>query len=281
MASGFQVDIAAASQERHIEGFAKHMDKVFELGPRVFAAALFCLGFQQFLGIAWAAGPIPGPPWDTGLIFLACCFGVILLASALAIAWKIHAQWAAAILAALLFGRTLIVYLPHILASPHKPYAWTSGFELLAMAGACLALLTTCAAPHWKSAWLAAGRIGQIIFAASLVVFGVQHFIYAQYVATLVPSWIPARLFWAIFAGVAFVAAAVSILAQKLARLAKLLLGTMFLLWFLILHLPRVAGALRNGNEWTSALVALTMGGAAWTLGWAHSHRNEEQAAGR
>jgi len=188
--------------------------------------------------------------------------------------------YGAAVLTALLLARALIVYVPGIFVHPHKPYDWTSGFELLAMTGACVTLPTIVETPHWNNPSLrAAGKAGRIVFAAALIVFGVQHFIYANFIATLILSWIPGKLFWAIFVGVAFVAAAVSIVAQKIFRLATFLLGTMFLLWVLILQLPRVAGALRNGNEWTSALVALTMCGVSWTLGRAQTRHVVEQNA--
>jgi hypothetical protein len=48
------------------------------------------------------------------------------------------------------------------------------------------------------------------------------------------------------------------------ARLAATLLGIMFFTWVFILHLPRVVSASHNGNEWTSAFVALAMCGGAW-----------------
>jgi hypothetical protein len=73
-------------------------------------------------------------------------------------------------------------------------------------------------------------------------------------------------LFWAYFVGAAFVAAALAISTHIQARLAAILLGVMFLTWFLILHLPRVFAAPHNGNEWTSAFVALAMSGAAFLL---------------
>jgi hypothetical protein len=40
----------------------------------------------------------------------------------------------------------------------------------------------------------------------------------------------------------------------------------MFFLWVVVLHAPRVAASLNNGNEWNSAFVALTMCGAGWIL---------------
>src|SRR5882757_10338240 len=94
--------------------------------------------------------------------------------------------------------------------------------------------------------------VGRIFVAVSLVVFGVQHFIYGAFVAGLVPAWMPGRLFWAYFVGVAFFAAAAGILYQRLARPAATLLGVMFFLFVVLLHIPRIAAHSSDGNEWTS-----------------------------
>jgi uncharacterized membrane protein len=107
---------------------------------------------------------------------------------------------------------------------------------------------------------------GRFLIAVALVVFAVQHFLYARFVANLIPSWIPARLFWAYFTGIAFVAAAISIATKKMLGMAAMLLGTMFLLWVVLLHIPRVAGAVRNGNEVTSLFVAVAMCGLSFVL---------------
>jgi hypothetical protein len=81
-----------------------------------------------------------------------------------------------------------------------------------------------------------------------------------------VTPWIPWHLFWAYFTGAAFVAAALSFVAGKMVRLAAGLLGLMFFLWVLVLHAPRVAASPRNGDEVTSLLVALAMGGVSFIL---------------
>jgi len=44
------------------------------------------------------------------------------------------------------------------------------------------------------------------------------------------------------------------------------LLGVMFFLFVLLLHIPRISFHLRDGNEWTSGFVALAMCGGAWVL---------------
>jgi hypothetical protein len=90
---------------------------------------------------------------------------------------------------------------------------------------------------------------------------------------------IAARLFWAYFTGVAFVAAALAIASRKMLRLAAVLLGTMFFLWVVLLHVPRVAGAIRNGNEVTSLFVAVAMCGLSFVLAGAYRNNLEVHGA--
>ncbi len=75
--------------------------------------------------------------------------------------------------------------------------------------------------------------------------------------ATLVPAFMPGRLFWAYFVGVAFFAAAGGILYRLMARPAATMLGVMFFLFVILLHIPRIIGKSSDGNEWTSGFVAL------------------------
>jgi uncharacterized membrane protein len=120
--------------------------------------------------------------------------------------------------------------------------------------------------------------LARIFVAVSLVVFGVQHFIYGGFVATLVPAFMPGHLFWAYFVGVAFVAAAAGIFVEMLARPAATMLGVMFFLFVVLLHIPRIVGKSSDGNEWTSGFVALAMCGGAWILASAAPLEEREKA---
>src|SRR5437016_13078714 len=120
--------------------------------------------------------------------------------------------------------------------------------------------------------------LGRIFVAISLVVFGIQHFLYGGFVAGLVPAFMPGRLFWAYFVGVAFFAAAAGILYEKMARPAATMLGVMFFLFVVLLHIPRIVGNAGNGNEWTSGFVALAMCGGAWILANAAPLEEREKA---
>jgi hypothetical protein len=117
----------------------------------------------------------------------------------------------------------------------------TGSFELLAIGGAALTLAGTLPVEErysqpWTSAldWLI--KSGRFIFAIALVVFGLDHFLFLRFVASLVPPWILWHLFWAFFFGCAFMAAGVSIATKWMGEWGATLIGTMFLLWFFVLH---------------------------------------------
>jgi len=224
---------------------------MFKLGHFFFAVAMAVFGIHLIYGNF--EKPAPGPPWTPQHLPWIYVTAIVLIAGAVGIAANKKTRWAALLVGAVLLLRVLFFYGPKLVANPHDPGPWTSGSELLAMCGAALVLAGIT-------------RLGRLLFALPLIVFGVQHFMYARFVATFVPPWIPGRLFWAYFVGAAFIAAAVAIMIEKNARLAATLLGLMFLSWVLILHLPRVAAAPHDGKEWTSAFVALAMSGGAFII---------------
>jgi hypothetical protein len=82
----------------------------------------------------------------------------------------------------------------------------------------------------------------------------------------MVPPWIPGRLFWAYFVGVALFAAAISIVSMKQVRLSASLLGTMFILFVLSIHLPNVMRNPKDRFAWTVALRDLVFAIGAWAM---------------
>jgi len=102
-------------------------------------------------------------------------------------------------------------------------------------------------------------------FAAPFAVFGAEHLSREQFLLNMVPSYMPWRLFWLYFVGVALIAASVSIATQIQVRWSGLLLGIMMFLFVGMLYLP---GAIRTGNRfvWAVAFREMSFGGAAWVL---------------
>src|SRR5882757_6460728 len=159
------------------------MDKLIQSGRYLFAIALLAFGIQHFIYAKYAAGL--GPPWIPGSPLRASFMGIALLVASIRIALNAKTRVTAMLLGFLLFLYFLLLYAPRIAANVHNPGPWTSGAEVLALCGA-----------SWALAGILA-KLGRYLFAITLAVFGVQHLLYAKFVATLVPSWIPGRLFWA------------------------------------------------------------------------------------
>ena len=72
-----------------------------------------------------------------------------------------------------------------------------------------------------------------------LIAFGVDHFLYSEFVATLVPGWIPVHIFWTYASAGALIGSGICILVKFKIRLISFLCGIMLFLWFAILHIPR------------------------------------------
>ncbi len=102
---------------------------------------------------------------------------------------------------------------------------------------------------------------GRMLYASSLVIFGLQHLLYAGVLATLVPNWIPLQAGIVYVTGAAFIAAGFAIGLNTVARTAALGIAAMFAVWVVLLHVPRVAAAPGNGAEWASLFVAVAMCG--------------------
>jgi uncharacterized membrane protein len=115
--------------------------------------------------------------------------------------------------------------------------------------------------------------LGPVFYAVPLAVFAAEHLAGAQFLMQLVPRWMPAPLFWAYFVGFALLCAAISILFDRRVRLSATLLGIMFFLFVLLLHIPNVFANPGNRILWTVALRDLAFGGAAWALAGSRTPR--------
>ena len=80
--------------------------------------------------------------------------------------------------------------------------------------------------------------VARVLFAIPFLVFGIMHFMKSSMMANIVPSFIPGGVFWVYLVGLALIAAAVSILIQKKAKLACLLLTILLMIFVLTIHIP-------------------------------------------
>jgi uncharacterized membrane protein len=111
-----------------------------------------------------------------------------------------------------------------------------------------------------------ARKIGPAFYASALAAFGAEHFALTQGIMQVIPAWIPGHLFWTYLVGIALLAAALSLALNRYTRLTATLLGAMFLLFVLLIHLPNVINNPQQSLFWTVLLRDLSFGGGAWVL---------------
>ena len=111
-------------------------------------------------------------------------------------------------------------------------------------------------------------KLGRILFAIPLLVFGIQYIELGKYQGGLppVPPWAPGGAVGPYLIGLVLLAAGISIISGKYARLSALVIGVLFLLCVVFLHLPHFNDVLHNGNDRTRALEPLALSGAAFAL---------------
>ncbi len=121
-----------------------------------------------------------------------------------------------------------------------------------------------------------------VFYAAPLAAFGAEHLTDAKDIMQLIPAWMPARLFWAYFVGVALLAAALSISLKRYLRLSSALLALMFFLFVAMMHIP---GVIQDPHDRFSLAVAfrdLSFGSGALALAGAlspHASRDRQNVA--
>ncbi len=119
--------------------------------------------------------------------------------------------------------------------------------------------------------------LGCVFIAVPLAVFATEHFRGARFIQNMVPSWMPAHLFWAYFVGCALLAAATSLTVRKFVRLSSTLLGLMFFLFVCMIHIPNALAHPEDRFAWAVALRDLSFAGGAWALAGLHSRASSPQ----
>jgi uncharacterized membrane protein len=252
------------------------MQKLNTLGRFFIAIAMIAFGAQHFIYLDFVTRVFPKPPsWIPAHAFLAVVFGAILIAAGCAMMIEKAARPAALLLGAVILGSFALLYLPLLLTTPPNGGLWTRAGKGLALAGACF-LVAGSLPVKWDGPANSLAAVvqalenlipsGRFFIAAFLILGGIEHFIYVEFVASLVPSWIPGRLFWTYFAGVALIAGGVGICIGLTSRLAGALSGLMIFLWVLLLHIPRAVADLHDANETTAVFEALAISGAAFLV---------------
>jgi uncharacterized membrane protein len=242
-----------------------------EAGRWFFAIAMGGFGIQQFIYKGFVPGITIVPDWMPAHLFWSYVTGGLLIGCAIGIALREKARLAALTTGTLFLIIVLILHVYQVREIIHRngPER-TRAFETLAICAGAFILAGAIRGSRAVSSSVGFTgvlvEVSRYVLAFCLLVFGYDHLPIAQFIASLVPAWMPWHLFWAYFTACGFLAAGLSIATNIQVRLSASLLGLMFLLWVLILHGPRIATHPHNEGEWNSLFVALAMSGIGFTL---------------
>jgi len=246
------------------------METLFASGRYLYAIAIIAFGIEHFAFGHSLSALILLPDDTPALSVWVYAIGIAFLGAGICIAAGIRIRMVATFLGLFFFMLYLLFHLPREIANPKEPGAWTAAFELIALCGGAFILAQRQQPRHpgekWNKTVVDLHASGMYLFASAFIVIGIQHMLYADFISTLIPPWIPGPLFWAYFVGIAFFALALSLILRIKVRLATTLSGIMFLSWVAILHGPRVAANLHTETEWTSLFIALAMGGISFIV---------------
>ena len=264
-------------------------ENVTRAGRWFYGICMAALGIQQLFYADFRTVFLP--QWPSGVPGLAVCAylaGAALIGVGASIIFEKKARMVALILGIILLGLFGFGHVPYLIfVNPFVSQlgAWTIPLKALALSGGAFVVAGSfpearANAGSESSLVRLLGRlipVGGILFSVTMIIFGIDHFLYPEFVARIVPGWIPGHFFWTYFAGVALIGAGVGIITRIKLKVVAILLGTMILLWFVFLHIPRsVADPFGGkGNEITSAFEALGFSGIAFVLAYGVRRREK------
>lgn len=258
------------------------MRRLSDIGRIFFGVSIVELGIQTVYYNAFPYFLVP--PNHLTIPGLGYVAGILLALAGAFIAIDKKARQISLLLGAVLLAVFCFWFVPYqFIVSPNYMHLgnWENGEKELALAGGAFAIAACFPVKSTKGLFKFLNKIiplGAILYAITIISFGILHFQHAKEASDYVPDWIPSRLFWVYLAGVGLLGSGIAILLRIWTRLIATLLGSMILIWFLILHIPRVlvASSVEMSSEISSAFLALGLSGIAYVIAGIAKEKHKE-----
>lgn len=246
-------------------------------GRVVFALAFVLLGLLSVFSGDFAFVWQPVPPDVPARAMLAVVSGVIMIVGGIGMLMartRVPASYAMTIYTLVWL---LVLHVPHLIVAPSHEINWGACGEIVTLIAACWVIYASNATPSDKPYIAAltgekAIRIARIAFAVAVPLVGLEHLIYAKETADMVPAWLPYRMGWAYFTGIAHIAAGLAIALDLLPRLAATLEAWMMGGFTVFVWIPAVMAAPSQRFAWTALMISTVITAAAWII--ASSYRD-------
>jgi len=236
-----------------------------------FAATMIGLGVLGLVygdfALVWQRIPIENLP---GRQYFAYGSAAIELLAGIGLLLKPSATLAARVLCVFLLLWLVLLKLPAVVIAPQIEATWL-GFGEIAVMLAGAWMLLAAAAGRWEREHLtfAVGvsgvRWARLLFAVSLPMIGLSHFVYGAETAAYVPGWLPFPLAWAYLTGAGSIAASLGLLFALWPRLAATLEAAMLGVITLLVWGPGLLSPF-DRTRWTGFFISAAIACGAWIV---------------
>jgi uncharacterized membrane protein YphA (DoxX/SURF4 family) len=246
---------------------ASNLDRIFSrrVSARVYGLGAVVLGLG---GLVWGDFAVVWQPSNglPGQSFLGYAVAALPLLAGLAMQWQ-RAECLSALTLTGMYGLAeIFLDVPRGFAHPAVFVAWYGVFEDLALAVGALIICAYCARLEPASAERLS-KIGRLSFGICLIYFGLAHHFYLANTVSMVPAWLPpGQTFWAYATASGFVAAGIAMLTGIYARPAAMLLTAMFIVFAILVHVPRIVADPHAHMNWAENAVNFALIGSAWVI---------------
>ena len=161
--------------------------------------------------------------------------------------------------------------IPALVMAPLVEVNWFSVSEVAVLvAGAWVLFAELLTVPDGSKLRFATGgralRIARVLFALSLLAFGLSHFIYERMTTPLVPAWLPFHGAWAYLTGAAHIAAGLGVLFSIVPRLAATMEAAMLTVFTLLVWIPAIIAAPSKRDNWSEFVISWAIAAGAWVV---------------
>ena len=236
------------------------------LGHPLFAIGIAGLGVVSLVSGDFAYIWQPAPSWAAGQPVFAYASGALMLVCGAGLLWRRTLPGTAVALAIYGLASIVLIHTPRLVNDWKVEAEWFNLGEIATfIAGAWL--LFAAASTDSMLGGQRAVRSARVVFALSLLAFGLSHFVYSKQTAAMVPPYLPEHLTWAYFTGAAHLAAGLGILFGIAPRLAATLEALMLSIFDLTVNLPDLINkGARAQWQWAELCIATAIAGVAFLV---------------
>jgi uncharacterized membrane protein len=224
---------------------ARGLDKFVSVGPVLYAAPLAVFAGEHFTATRAMSSMVPH--WIPWHFFWVLFVGVALVAAALSLATGRVAGLAATMLGVMFLLFVALIDVPFgVVAEPKSRFAWALMLRELSFSLCSFAFAGSLAKGRWRKAGERAIATARVVVGATLVFYGLEHFLHPQHVPVLplemaLPAWMPLRWLIGYGTGAALVATGTTMAVNRHARTALTLMGVLAIGLVLVVYGPILA----------------------------------------